>query len=276
MRRPGVFVSIGSVGATQPVEPTAYTYMVVGYAPWGPVNTPVMVGSLSDAVRVFGSADGLSGYQLPLALEHYFSVAGNNGRALVVRGFNNGTSSMDTFSARVAIKDSLNNDLLIVKAAHPGAIGNSFSVDVVQGRQTGEFLIVLWGRNSLPETFYWQTGASAETAMTQLIQSWNQVADALGSDFRLELPTVDGAPTFNPGVPDPSKVLTRTPVRPSGQGYNLTGGSDGGAMTQAPLIGGVDANGSAVFCHGCVSWRKNQVRHVLQTHSRSRTNSHIG
>ncbi|MES4792432.1 MAG: hypothetical protein C4321_05075, partial [Chloroflexota bacterium] len=194
--------------------------MPVGYAPWGPVNVPVALGSLQDAVRVFGSADGLSGYQLPLALEHYFSVAGPQGRVLALRGFNAGTQDLDTYRAKAAIKDAAGNDVLIVKAAHPGALGNKFKVDIATGRQNNEFLIVLWGRG-LPETFYWRATASAEDEMRALIEAWNKVANSLGSDFRLELPLIANVPTFNPNPPDPARVLPKTPVRPSDQGRKI-------------------------------------------------------
>lgn len=244
LRRPGVLVSTASVGATQPTELTPYTYMPVGYAPWGPINRPTPIGNLTDAVRLFGSDAGLSGYQLPLALRHYFDVAGSTGRALVTRAFNLNNQPLSNYIAKAIVKDTSGNDLLIVEAAHPGALGNQFHVNIAPGRtgMPNEYLFILWSHLG-PETFYWLASATpeAEAQNRAVIAKFNELADQLGSNFRLRLPEVSGAPTYNTNPPAAASVSTASPVRPDrSKGFAFTGGADSPAMTAGAVVGGVD------------------------------------
>lgn len=240
INRPGVEVQFSSLSGSTRALAAPSTYFVAGYAEWGPVNTPVFLSDKRELLQTFGQPTAYG--WLSRDLVHFFDTAGGSGRAWAVRGFEFGvdtTTGQPKTAADYTAKVTLNassSPVLEVSAAHPGALGNRFRVDVLAD-VSGLKKVILWGRTT-PIVITWS--ASEEKVRAQ-IDRINALADVNASDFRLNIP---GA--FSVSGPD-STVQVRALFAPSATSVSLTGGDDG-ATTNFPLsqlIGGITADDRA-------------------------------
>lgn len=236
IRRPGVEVQFSSQNGSPRALAAPSTYFVVGYAEWGPINTPVYLSDQRELGLTFG-APTATGW-LVRDLTHFFDTAGGTGRAWAVRGFELGTdaqSGQAKTAADYTAKATLLNDAtaaLEVEATYPGAKGNSFKVDVISDAN-GLVKVVLWGRFA-PTVLTWSTN---ESAVREQVAQINARAAIGVSDFKLSIPGafVAAGPTTTASV----KAL----FAPSAGAVALTGGGDGATSTYplSVLIGGVDS-----------------------------------
>lgn len=217
MNIPGIQVEVSSLRASPPLAPSPVTAFIVGYAPWGPINTPVYVGDERAAANIFGApAAAGSGMRLSRELRNYLNAAGGTGRAWAVRGFELDGNPASSYAAKIALTDSEPNTVITVHAAWPGALANAFKVDVITN-PIGQKQIIMWGRYRA-EVFTW-TGSQAKD--TAAIAAWNAKADAYGSDFRLEL-----AGSYHAGGPSTTSSAAIL-FKASDSAISLTGGSNG-------------------------------------------------
>jgi len=107
---------------------------VVGTFCKGPVNTPVIIGSLDQLISVFGGyTQGLTGY---LTMLGAFAQGAND--FYVVR------IGSDTIgSASKTLLDAASADSVVVTAKTPGTWGNEIKTAVAAGTQEGTFKLVL-------------------------------------------------------------------------------------------------------------------------------------
>lgn len=240
LNRPGVLVEVSSLSVVPPLPPSPATFFLVGYAPWGPVNKPVYVGDIKTARVAFGEPRSpQDGMWIPRILDHFLRTGGGNGRAWVVRGFEVETGKTPEDYRATLTLNSGTSPALTVLAAWPGELGLTLKVDVIQDSY-GRKLIYLWGRYGV-EILEW---SSDPTVMAQKVADWNATADALGSDFRLQLPT-----TFVPEGPDTTTTATVL-LKPSAGALSLQRPAGitnlDGATSTFPLsaLYGTDANGN--------------------------------
>lgn len=236
IRRPGVEVQFSSQNGSPRALAAPTTYFSVGYAEWGPVNTPLFVSDKRELFQSFG-APTTTGSLVRDAI-HYFDTSAGAGRGYFVRGFEFGVDSVSGFAKTIVdytAKVSLTAGAaaaLDIKAAYAGALGNKFKVDVIADAN-GVKKVVLWGR-SVPTVITW---SSVEKRVRDQIDAINAQAAAGVSDFTLSIPGAFTA--IGPDVTDPGKAL----FAPSAAARPLAGGGDGDTANfpMSVLIGGVDA-----------------------------------
>jgi phage tail sheath protein FI len=185
---------------------------IVGGASWGPVNSPVIVGSYDQAVREFGPINNRK-FDLLTAVLIAAQQGANNFR--LVRA----TSGNDT-AATIVVQTTC----ITFTALYTGAFGNSLQVTVGPGsakHQASRVVVSLPGHT--PEVFDNIAGSGNAR--------WLAIADAI-----------------NNGQSDqrgPSKLIVATAgvgtTAPADATYTLAGGTDGNNTLTANSLLGSDA-----------------------------------
>jgi hypothetical protein len=181
---------------------------IVGTAPWGPVNSPVIAGSMSDFAASFGT---LVNRKHDLGTQVAIAVLQGASNFRLVRV----TDGTDT-EAQIVIQSTC----LTVAAKYTGSAGNGIVVTLAAGSaaNTSQAVIVLPG--ATPE-IYNNIAGSGNAFWVNLAAAINGGNSALRGPSQL-VTAVAGAGTAAP-------TLTS---------YALTGGSDGvTSITTASLVG---------------------------------------
>ncbi|MEW6423175.1 MAG: phage tail sheath C-terminal domain-containing protein [Bacillota bacterium] len=141
---------------------------VVGTFSKGPVNEPVLIGSLDQLVSIFGQhKSGLSGYLSALG-----AMAQGANDFYVVR-----VGGASIASASKILQDSTPADSVVVTAKTPGSWGNDITVAVASGTTGGTFkLIITYG--SQQETF---DNLTLDNVATQVTSQFVTAAKAPGA-----------------------------------------------------------------------------------------------
>lgn len=140
---PGVAFKWQSYAPPRGIVVDGSTFFVVGTAQKGPITGPIMVESMNDFTRIFGSR--VSNSILYDAMDAYFNEGGR--RAYVSRAI--GTSGA---SASVTLKDSSAANAIVVTAKGPGIWGNNLKAAVIAGDTGGEFKLVISDGTTVVET----------------------------------------------------------------------------------------------------------------------------
>lgn len=234
LQRPGIEVQFSSSRGSVRGSAAPSTYFVVGYAEWGPVNTPVYVADKRVLTESFGGP--VTHGHLVSDLSHYFDTASGAGRAYAVRGFELGSGkTLSDYTAKVTLNAAA-TPVLTVSAAHPGSIGNSFRVDVVNDAM-GVKRVILRGRGGRPVAINW---SGREEDVRAQVAKLNSMADAGVADFRVR---IEG--TFSAAGPDVTDQTGRAMFEASAGALSLTGGQDGETANYplSVLIGGTAPDG---------------------------------
>ncbi len=184
---------------------------VIGTAPWGPVNSPVIVGSMSDFAASFGTLVNRK-YDLGTQVAIAVLQGGSNFRLVRV------TDGTDT-AASVVIQGTC----LTVTAKYTGSAGDGIVVTLAAGAAANTTQAVVTLPGAVPEIY-------------------NNVAGT-GNAFWVNLATAINS--GNSAFRGPSQLVTAVAgagvAAPSLASFALTGGTDGvTAINTASLIG-VDA-----------------------------------
>lgn len=185
---------------------------VVGTASWGPVNTPITVGAMTDYVKAF-STPATRKYDMGTTVAVAIQQGATNFRCVRVT---DGTDTAATVTSPATC--------ITYTAAYTGSAGNNISVAISNGSKANTFRAVISVPGGVPEVF--DNVAGTGNAF------WVNLANAINS----------GTGVFR----GPSQLVVATAgvgtTAPSAQTATLTGGTDGAApgsghVTAATLIG---------------------------------------
>jgi hypothetical protein len=185
---------------------------IVGTASWGPVNSPVTVGNVSQYGGIFGPLQNRrydAGTLLALA-----SLQGAN-NFKVVRV----TDGTDT-AAQIVVQTSC----ITFASKYTGSFGNGITVTVSAGSQAGTYKVVVSAPGLVPEAFdnigLGLTGNAV----------WVAIANAINNG--------------NSALRGVSQILTATAgagtATPTSTTYALAGGTDGATTISGPVLLGQD------------------------------------
>lgn len=188
---------------------------IVGIASWGPVNAPVTLSSMADAVSAFGAMENAK-YDLVTAATMAMMQGANNVRGVRVTDGTDAKASanlMDT-NATPAIG-------AVLTAMYTGTVGNSITAAIAAGSAASSYKLTVSLPGKIPEVFDNITGTGA-TFWTNLVNAVNNGQSGVRGPSRLVTAAV-GAGT---ALPNTSNT------------YTLTGGTNGNTtITGTTLIG---------------------------------------
>ena len=220
-------VQQGTINTTALVVPDLYVQIVppqnlvlngvptnvigmVGTAQWGPVDQPVIIGTMADYAQAFGAVQNRK-YDLGTALS-----------AAVQQGAQNFICVRVSDGTDVAATGSGPTGCISFTALYTGTLGNQITVTIATGSQANSWraVVALPGLN--PEVFDNIVGT--------------------GNAFWLALAAAINA--GNGPLRGPSQIIAATAgagtTAPTAAGYTLSGGSDGVATITAATLVGVD------------------------------------
>lgn len=188
---------------------------VVGIASWGPKNSPMVIGSPSDAQRLFGNQQ-VRKYDLASALAIGFQVGAYNQRVVRV------TDGTDV-AATVNLMD-VNGTPAIgasLAAIYTGTVGNTITAAVTAGTKQGTFKLAITLPGYTPEVFDNISGSGA-ALWQNLVSAVNNGQSGTRGPSQLVVATI-GVGTAAPNV-----ATT----------YTLASGTDGATtLTDAVMVG---------------------------------------
>ena len=131
MIAPGVYTTVTTAPPSPNSNVATGTWFVTGITAQGPVGVPIPITSIADYTNYLGARTSAQDsynitYNLYDALDEYFHDGGVLAYVSRVVGPAAGT-------AQISLVDVSNNTSMTVKAAGPGAWGNSLNIVVVQG-----------------------------------------------------------------------------------------------------------------------------------------------
>lgn len=194
---------------------------LIGTATWGPVNSPMIIGNLTQYVQNFGPIQTTKydmGTHAAVACLQY----ANNFRCVRV------TDGTDT-SATAQIKDTTSGTPvtgMTLTAYYTGTVGNTIMVTIGQGSSyttanpTYKLTLVL--PNSVPEVFD-NMGGSGTTLWQNIVNAINLGQGNLRGPSQLCVATLNSA--------------TNAPAL---QSYTLSGGTDGNTAIKSTMLLGQD------------------------------------
>ena len=181
---------------------------VVGTAIWGPINTPVIVGSFANYTSRFGTLQARK-YDMGTSVATAVQQGAQAFRCVRV-----------TDGTDVAATAPLVSSCLTLTAAYTGTLGNTISASVSAGSKAGTFKITIGLPGRIPEVFDNLSGAGNTF--------WVAAAAAInGGQGALRGPSQLVIASAGVGATAPAVVAPVT----------LTGGTDGAAVTMAALVG---------------------------------------
>lgn len=210
---PGVYTAIVAPPAVVAGAPTNGLGQV-GVASWGPVNSPFLVGSPTQAPFLVGPVTVRS-RDLATALAIAFSLGAYNNYCVRV------TDGTDV-AASVAVKDGAGTPVtgLTLTGLYSGTLGNTISATVAAGTAPSTSKLTVQMAGQTPEIYDNLAGSGATL--------WQNMVSAVN--------------TGQSGVRGPSQIVVATigtsTAAPALATYTLTGGTDGATgVTDATLIG---------------------------------------
>jgi len=222
----------GSLNTTALVVPDLYVQIVapqnlvlngvptnvigmVGTAAWGPVGTPVVVGTMADYAQYFGPVIARK-YDMGTAVA--CAVQQGASAFLCVR-----VSDGTDVAASYAIGFSAGTFAAQLTARYTGSLGNSLTLTIGAAPQTGCWRLTVALPGVMPEVFDNIPAPSAAAFWANLVAAVNQGNGPLRGPSQLVMATLGSATT-----------VTVTAIT----AQNLAGGTDGAsAATAATLVG---------------------------------------
>lgn len=188
---------------------------VVGTASWGPVNQPVIVGSMAAYVTAFGAVVARK-YDMATNVATAVQQGANAFRCVRV------TDGTDT-AASYAFGFSSGAYAALMTARHTGSLGNAIIVTLAPGTAQNSWTLTIAMPGILPEVFANIPAASPAGFWQALVNAVNHGTGPLRGNSQLVVATI-------------GTLTTTTPVAVSPQ--PLLGGSDGATnITAATLVG---------------------------------------
>ena len=185
---------------------------IVGAAAWGPVNSPVVIGNLTQYVALFGPIQPRK-YDAGTLLSFASQQGANNFRVVRV------TDGTDT-AASIAVQAG---DITFT-SKYTGSFGNGIAVAVAAGSQAGTWTITVGAPGLLSEQFANIGAGLAGNAL------WVAIANAINSGTT--------------AIRGPSNIIVATAgagtSAPTSATYSLAGGTDGYTGITGTTLVGVD------------------------------------
>lgn len=182
----------------------------VGTATWGPVNSPTIVGSMSDYASKFG----------PIQARKY--DMGTLVAAAVLQGANNFRCVRVTDGTDAAATIVVLTNCITFTGKYTGSLGNSVQVAIANGTAASSFKATISLPGYAPEVFDNVTGSGNAF--------WVNLAAAINLG--------------QSGLRGPSNIITAAAgvgvTAPSVATYTLTGGNDGTTTITSTVLVGVD------------------------------------
>lgn len=188
---------------------------IVGVGSWGPVNSPVLVGSASDQAQYFGSPQ-VRKYDLSTAISISLQLGATNQQCVRV------TDGTD-LAASVALKDSATTPVTgaTLTAIYTGSLGNTVQAAIAAGSAVNSYKLTIYFPGQTPEVFDNITGTGA-AFWQNLVSAVNNGISNTRSASKLAIATI--------GTSSAAPNITTT--------YTMTGGTDGATtITDTTLIG---------------------------------------
>ena len=225
-------VQAGSLNTTALVVPDLYVQVVppqnlilngvptnvvgvVGSASWGPVNQPVIVSSMADYARAFGSLQGRK-YDLGTQVATAVQQGAQSFRCVRVT---DGTESAATY----AIFYASGQYPALLTARYPGSLGNQVAISLLPGSAAGTWRLSLGLPGQVAESFDNLAATSPASFWQNLVNAVNNGLGPLRGPSQLCVASLGPAPSS-------------APVVLSGQ--TLLNGTDGSAgVTSQTLVG---------------------------------------
>ncbi len=189
----------------------------VGSASWGPVNQPVVVGTMADYVRNFGPVQPRK-YDMGTAVACAVQQGAQQFRCVRVT---DGTDS----AANLALGSANGVYAVLLSARYSGSLGNSIMAAVGAGAQAGTWRLTLQIAGLPAEVFDNLPAPTSPAFWTALANAVNLGNGALRGPSQLAVASLGASLVGSPAVMAP------TP---------LSGGSDGAASVTAALLVGQD------------------------------------
>jgi len=183
---------------------------VVGTAPWGPVNAPTVLSSMSDYARQFG----------PIMARKY--DLGTAIAAAVLQGAQNFRAVRVTDGTDAAATIAVQTNCITFTSIYTGSLGNTQTVQIAAGSAASTFKVIVGmpGQNS--EVFDNIPGTGATL--------WANMAAAINNG--------------NSPLRGPSKLIVATAgagvAAPTPASFTLAGGTDGTTTITGSILIGVD------------------------------------
>ncbi len=180
---------------------------VVGTATWGPVGVPTVIGDMLAYASTFG------------ALRPRKHDAGSAVAAAALQRANNFRVVRVTDGTDTAASAAVQENALVLTSRHTGSLANGDTISVGPGSRVGSWRVTVARPGAVPESFDNIVGEGAAL--------WAAMASAIN----------DG----QSGLRGPSALVVATPgvsaAAPVAAVYNMAGGTDGAAVTQAHILG---------------------------------------
>lgn len=220
-------VQQGSINTTALIVPNLYVQIVppsvtllnglptnilgvVGTATWGPVNSPVVIGSMADYSLQFGAIQART-YDMGTAVA-----------AAVLQGANNFRCVRVTDGTDVAATIVVQSTCITFTSKYTGTLGNSCTVTIAAGTAASTFKATVTMPGQVPEVF--DNIAGSANAL------WVNMAAAINSG--------------QSGLRGPSKFIVATAgagtTAPTLATYTLASGTDGATTITSTVLVGVD------------------------------------
>ncbi|ARF50036.1 phage tail protein [Pantoea stewartii] len=189
---------------------------LVGIASWGPVNSPVLIGSDTDQALYFGSQQ-VRKYDLCTAIAISLQIGATNLKCVRV------TDGTD-LAAAIALKDTATPTAatgMTLTAKYSGTKGNGITAKISTGTAVNSYKLTVYFPGQTPEVFDNITGSGAAL--------WASLVSAVNNGIT----AVRGASQFVVAT-----VGTSTSVPDTTTMWQLTGGTDGATtITDSVLVG---------------------------------------
>ena len=189
---------------------------VVGSASWGPVNQPVVVGTMADYSRSFG---GISARQTDMGTQVATAVQQGAQAFRCVR-VTDGTDLAASNSIALGARDFG----VIFAARYSGVVGNQVSITLTPGSAAGSWRLTIGLLGQIAESFDNLPAPTPQALWTAIGAAVNNGVGALRGPSQLVVATV-GASSLPPAVV---------------QGLPLVGGTDGAVGVTATMLVGRD------------------------------------
>lgn len=193
---------------------------VTGTASWGPVNSPVLVGSPAAVINSFGgitSAALTDIHDLCTDLIIAFTQAQSTA---TLQAYGVRVTDGTDVKATGTVKDTAAAVGATITATYSGVLGNSITISVATGAKPSTFDVTLTGFAGSQTEFYPGLPASGTTFWPALVSAIN-----------------NGLQNYR----GPSLLVKATigtsSVAPAVQSVTLTGGTDGRTVTSVELVG---------------------------------------
>ena len=190
---------------------------VVGTASWGPVNQPVIVGTMANYARSFGQFQARKydmGTQVATAVQQ-------GAQAFRCVRVTDGTD----VAASYAVFYSQGGYPLLVTARYSGSLGNSIVLQIQPGSAAGTWRLTMGLPGQLVESFDNIAAPSAPVFWQNVVTAVNQGQGPLRGPSQICVASLGTMPTTAPGPLVPQTLLN---------------GSDGASAVQAPALMGSD------------------------------------